>query len=107
MILSWASLFGYLQARTTAKVERVVFLIDAKALELRMSLNDGDARPAPLKYEEIAPLIEGFAPSLGVPEGADILKGSVDIDYVNNAATIAAYYLNDGRKQRTERQYKF
>lgn len=108
MLLSWASLYGYLSARTTVKIERVAFIIDPVALTLQMSINGDDAKDAPLNYHELEPLLQGFVPTLGVPESADVQKGTVEIDYVANVADVTVYYIApDGNKQRTERRFEF
>lgn len=107
MTVSWASLFGYIQARTAEPVRTVAFLVDVKSLTIGLTVNGTDAKGAPLKFGEVYPILEAYLPTLGVPEAADVLNGSVEIDYVTNTAVVTVYYKHGKRKQRREQRYDF
>ena len=102
--ITWASVYAFLQARSTEEVRGVVFLVTlGEAPVVQMKLNDREAA-CPVTYAELAPLVDGYIAAMDIP-AKSVAGGEIDIDYVKNRAVVTAFYHdhgNNARKRATE-----
>lgn len=108
MMLSWASLYGYIQTRCPFTVEQVNFLVDVEGETVNLSVNGKSLNAVPLKFHEVHPLLIAYLPGLGLAEDAAVLKGTIEIDYKANNAVVNVYLKPNGTKStRHERRISF
>lgn len=106
-LLSWASLYAYLQARTPGTVEHCLFIVNVERNTTSLTVNHGQPMSAPVTVHDLQPLIDSYTAGI-LPEGARVKFGEINIDYVGNAAAVTVYYVAaDGSQQRVTNDHKF